>query len=228
MPSETTSAPVSAIAGAEPGLGLRERKKLRTRHAIRAAARLLIDERGYENTTIEQIAAAAEVSPSTVFRYFPTKEHIVLTNDYANFSMAFLRERPADEPPLAALRAVVTEMVRRLAEDFSEEYRWRRDLVRQVPAMRALVGESQDGWIRYVSEVLAERARLPADNLELRVLVGAVTGAFHQVLWGDHSEDADLVEMIERALAVLEHPDDVGRPVDTTVGGPAHTGRGDA
>ncbi|MGW3659405.1 TetR/AcrR family transcriptional regulator [Streptomyces sp. NPDC005151] len=215
MPSATTSAPVSAIAVADTGLGLRERKKLRTRQAIREAARRLIDERGYDNTTIEQIAAEAVVSPSTVFRYFPSKEHIVLTDDYAKFSMAFLRERPADEPPLAALRAVVTEMVRRLAEDFSEEYRWRRELVRQVPAMRALVGEAQDSWIESVSEMLAERAGLPAANLELRVLVGAVTGAFHQVLWGDHSEDTDLVEMIERALAVLEHPDAVGRPADT-------------
>ncbi|MGW0771488.1 TetR/AcrR family transcriptional regulator [Streptomyces sp. NPDC002676] len=215
MPSTTTSAPVSAIAVAEAGLGLRERKKLRTGQAIREAARRLIDERGYDNTTIEQIAAVAEVSPSTVFRYFPSKEHIVLTDDYAQFSIAFLRERPADEPPLAALRAVVREMVRRLAEDFSEEYRWRRELVRQVPSIRALVGEEQDRWVESVSEVFAERAGLPADDLELRVLVGAVTGAFHQVLWGDHSEDTDLVEMIERALAVLERPDAVGRPADT-------------
>ncbi|MET9736426.1 TetR family transcriptional regulator [Streptomyces sp. NPDC006458] len=215
MPSATTSASVPPIAVAETGLGLRERKKLRTRQAIREAARRLIDERGYDNTTIEQIAAAAEVSPSTVFRYFPSKEHIVLTDDYANFGMAFLRERPADEPPLAALRAVVTEMVRRLSEDFSEEYRWRRELVRQVPAIRALVGESQDRWVEIVSEVLAERAGLPADDLEIRFLVGAMTGAFHQVLWGNHSEDTDLVEMIERALAVLAHPDAVGRPADT-------------
>lgn len=142
---------------------------------------------------------------------FPSKEHIVLTDDYAQSSMAFLRERPVDEPPLAALRAVVTEMVRRLAEDVSEEYRWRRELVHQVPAIRALAGEAQNGWIESVSEMLAERAGLPADNLELRVLVGAVTGALHQVLWGDHGEDADLVEMIERALTVLEHPDAVGR-----------------
>jgi len=212
MTSAATSAAKPAPAAAEAGLGLRERKKLRTRQAIRDEARRLIDERGYDNTTIEQIAAAAEVSPSTVFRYFPTKEHIVLTDDYAQFSMASLRNRPADEPPLAALRAVVTEMVRRLAEDFSEEYRWRRELVRRVPAIRALVGVEQDKWIVSVTEVFAERAGLPADDLELRVLVGAVTGAFHQVLWGEHREDTDLVEMIERSLTVLERLDAVGLP----------------
>ena len=214
-PSAAADSAMSAIAGAEAGLGLRERKKLRTRQAIRAAARRLIDERGYDSTTIEQIAAAAEVSPSTVFRYFPSKEHIVLTDDYANFTMAFLRERLADEPPLTALRGVLTEMVRGFAGDLSEDYRWRRRLVRRVPAVRALVGESQDRWIDTVSEVLAERAGVPADNLELRVLVGAVTGALHQVLWGDRSEDTDLVAMIERALVVLEHPDSLGYP-DTT------------
>ncbi|MGW3660009.1 TetR/AcrR family transcriptional regulator [Streptomyces sp. NPDC005151] len=204
MPSATSSAPTSpAIAVAEARLGLRERKKLRTRQAIREAARRLIDERGYDNTTVEQIAAAAEVSPSTVFRYFPSKEHIVLTDDYAKSSIAFLRDRPADEPPLVALREALTEMVRRLADDLSAEYRWRRELVRQVPAVRALVGETQDRMIEATSAVLAERAGRPADDLEIRVLVGAVMGGFHQVLWGD-TQEGDLLEMIDRALAVLE------------------------
>lgn len=210
VPSAAVGAAMPAISGAEAGLGLRERKKLRTRQAIRSAARRLIDERGYDSTTIEQIAAAAEVSPSTVFRYFPSKEHIVLTDDYATFTMAFLRERLTDGPPLAAMRGVLTEMVRGFSGDFSEDYRWRRQLVRNVPAVRALVGESQDRWIDTVSEVLAERADVPADNLEIRVLVGAVTGALHQVLWGDRSEDTDLAEMIQRALVVLEQPDSLG------------------
>jgi AcrR family transcriptional regulator len=194
------------------GVGLRERKKIRTRQAIREAARRLIDEQGYDNTTIEQIATLAEVSPSTVFRYFPSKEHIVLTDDYAQSSIALLRERPADEPPLVALREALTEMVRRLAEDFSAEYRWRRELMRQVPALRALVGEAQDRMVESASAVLAERVGRPADDFELRILVGAVTGAFHQVLWGDHGEEGNLLEVIDRALSVLERPDDVGRP----------------
>lgn len=75
----------------QPQLGLRERKKLKTRVAIRRATYRLIAEQGYDATTVEQIAEAAEVSPSTVFRYFPTKEDIVLTDEFDPVIVAALR-----------------------------------------------------------------------------------------------------------------------------------------
>ena len=205
MHSATPTEPASpAIAAAGAALGLRERKKLRTRQVIREAARQLIESRGYDNTTIEQIAAAAEVSPSTVFRYFPSKEHIVLTDDYATSGIEFLRARPAEEPPVVALREALTGMARVLYEDYSAEYRWRRELVRTVPAVRAQLHEAQDRMVEAACAALAERSGRPEDDLELRVVVGAMTGGLHQVLWGDHSQEGDLLEMIDRALAVLE------------------------
>ena len=85
-------------------LGLRERKKLKTRMAIRDATYALIKEQGYEATTVEQIADRAEVSPSTVFRYFPAKEDIVLTDEYDSLVEGLLRERPAHEPVRESLR----------------------------------------------------------------------------------------------------------------------------
>jgi DNA-binding MurR/RpiR family transcriptional regulator len=57
------------MGGVADGLGLRDRKKIKTREAIRRAAMLLIDKNGYAHTTVEQIADAADVSPSTFFRY---------------------------------------------------------------------------------------------------------------------------------------------------------------
>ncbi|MFI0481008.1 TetR/AcrR family transcriptional regulator [Actinomadura sp. 9N215] len=204
MSSATPSTPTSPPAAAKAGLGLRERKKLRTRQAIREAARRLIESRGYDDTTIEQIAAAAEVSVSTIFRYFPSKEHIVLTEDFAASGIERLRSRPADEPPLVALREALTGMVRELHEDYSAEYRWRRELVRTVPSVRAYMHEAQDRMIEAASAALAERTGRAEDDLELRILVGAMTGALHQVLWGNHSQEGDLMKMIDRALTVLE------------------------
>src|SRR5258705_9122204 len=63
------------------GLGLRDRKKIQTLVTIRREAMRLIEENGYANTTVEQIAEAAEVSPSTFFRYFPSKEMVLMAND---------------------------------------------------------------------------------------------------------------------------------------------------
>ena len=71
---------VAPGTAAEPVLGLRERKKARTKAAIQEHALRLFREQGYAETTVEQIAAAAEVSPSTFFRYFPAKEDTVLTD----------------------------------------------------------------------------------------------------------------------------------------------------
>ena len=86
--------------------GLRARKKLQTWRAIRAAAFRLIEERGYEAVSVEEIAAAANVSRSTMFNYFPTKEAVVLDPDPEEPEVwrALMRARPADEPLWAALQ----------------------------------------------------------------------------------------------------------------------------
>ena len=87
--------------------GLRERKKARTRAAIREHALRLFRENGYQRTTVEQIAAAAEVSPSTFFRYFPTKEDLVLQDDMDTRMIEAFERQPSDLSPLSAVRAAV-------------------------------------------------------------------------------------------------------------------------
>jgi AcrR family transcriptional regulator len=88
------------------GTGLRARKKLQTWRAIRAAAFRLIEERGYEAVSVEEIAAAANVSRSTMFNYFATKEAVVLDPDPEEPEVwrALMRDRPADEPLWTSLQ----------------------------------------------------------------------------------------------------------------------------
>src|ERR1700724_313322 len=91
--------------------GLRERKKARTRASIREHALRLFREQGYHKTTVEQIAAAAEVSPSTFFRYFPTKEDVVLQDDMDTRMIEALERQPAALRPPSRGRAAPHEMV---------------------------------------------------------------------------------------------------------------------
>jgi AcrR family transcriptional regulator len=93
------------------GGGLRERKKLRTRQTIVDAAHALFTERGYDTTTIEAIAAGADVSVRTFFRYFATKEEVALAplDEVGELALVALERRPGDERPLAALRAATLD-----------------------------------------------------------------------------------------------------------------------
>src|ERR1700728_4989433 len=90
--------------------GLRERKKARTRASLREHALRLFREKGYQATTVEQIAAAAEVSPSTFFRYFPTKEDLVLQDDMDTRMFAALEQQPPGLSPIAAVRAATRQV----------------------------------------------------------------------------------------------------------------------
>src|ERR1700741_4675294 len=88
----------------ERPLGLRERKKIKTRQAIRREAIRLFDANGYAATTVEQIAEAAEVSPSTFFRYFPSKESLLLADDLDPLILQAFRDQPRDLSLVQAFR----------------------------------------------------------------------------------------------------------------------------
>src|SRR5436309_7987479 len=127
------------ISGASQGRpdGLRERKKARTRAAIREHALRLFRESGYQRTTVEQIAAAAEVSPSTFFRYFPTKEDVVLQDDMDTRMIEALERQPAGLGPVAAVRGAIREALESYNEADLEVIRQTTALTMTVPEVRA-------------------------------------------------------------------------------------------
>ncbi|GAA2528879.1 TetR family transcriptional regulator [Streptomyces levis] len=197
-----------------PQPGLRERKKIKTRQAIRTATYALIGEQGYDATTIEQIAERAEVSPSTVFRYFPTKEDIVVTDEWDRLMTAELRARPEDESWAAVLRRVIrTALDLSLAEE-PEVLRLRARLGVEVPAVRARMLESTAVTGRLLREALAERSGLDPDGLELRVFAMSVMGGLMEAsrYWAETGHRDDIRVLVDRALDVLEQGLPAGKP----------------
>ncbi|GGW89086.1 TetR/AcrR family transcriptional regulator [Streptomyces lomondensis] len=197
-----------------PQLGLRERKKIKTRRAIRAAAYALIEEQGYDATTIEQIADRAEVSPSTVFRYFPAKEDIVITDEWDPVMLEELRTRPSDESWADVMRHVMrTALDLSLAEE-PEVTRLRMRLGVEVPAVRARMMESMAATGRLLRAGLAERSGLDPDSLELRVFTMSVLGGLLEVshYWAETGHRDDIRDLVDRALDVLEHGLPTGKP----------------
>ncbi|GAA2342892.1 TetR/AcrR family transcriptional regulator [Streptomyces violaceusniger] len=183
-----------------PGPGLRERKKIKTRQAIRRAAYRLFTERGYDATPVDRIAEAADVSPSTVFRYFPTKEDIVLSHEYDDVLLAALRDRPLDEPPVASLRRVLLDQFRQFAGDERQEMLVHLTLIRQVPGLRGRMSESLSRTGALLAEVLAERSGRSPEDFEVRVVVGAVLGVLQEALF--HCVDQGAAK--DSAVAAME------------------------
>ncbi|AJP03552.1 TetR family transcriptional regulator [Streptomyces cyaneogriseus subsp. noncyanogenus] len=197
-----------------PQPGLRERKKIKTREAIRSATYALVREQGYEATTIEQIAERAEVSPSTVFRYFPTKEDIVLTDAYDPVMVEELAARPAEEPWPTSIRYVMRKAIGVGVGESAEVTRLRTRLMAEVPAVRARMMESMVATGRLLGRAIAERTGLDADGLEVRVLTMSLIGGLMEVsrYWAEHEHEGDLADLVDRALDVLENGLPAGKP----------------
>ena len=185
--------------------GLRERKKARTRALIQAHALRLFRTQGYDATTIEQITAAAEVSETTLFRYFPTKESLVLSDDYDPQVVEAFQAQPEDMAPLRAMREAFHEVFGGLSAQERQAQRERIALIMAVPALRAaLLGQFTD-VMQLLAGAFARRAGRRADDFAMRTAAGAVIGVMFAVL-AELAEDAeaDIPALIDTAMAQLE------------------------
>ncbi len=187
---------------------LRERKKARTRASIREHALRLFREKGYDDTTVEQIAAAAEVSPSTFFRYFPTKEDVVLRDDFDDRMFEAFERQPPSLTPIAALRAAIREAIATLTSEEWAEFRETTALGLSVPEIRARMLDEMIRTMNVSAGALAKRTGRPPDDLAVRTYAGAVFGVMMAVLTPTLTDvehvDARLFDRIDEALALLE------------------------
>ncbi|WP_242882402.1 acyl-CoA-like ligand-binding transcription factor [Actinomadura litoris] len=189
----------------ERSTGLRELKKARTRAAIQKHALRLFRERGYEATTVEQVAQAAEVAHTTVFRYFPTKEDLVITDDTDPVFYESLRTQPAGMASVAALRTAMREVLGAFSPEDLAAGRERAILILSVPALRGAAFGNFTDTMRNVAVILAERAGRPADDAAVRTLAGAAFGIMLDLMirWAEDPA-LNLAESLDAALATLE------------------------
>ena len=198
---------MDGMLDADRPVGLRERKKAKTRAAIREHALRLFREHGYGGTPVEQIAEAAEVSPATFYRYFPTKEDVVLQDDFDVLTMDAFEAQPRALSPIAAVRAALAETLASLTPEELDRFRESTELTLAIPEVRARALDEFSRTIQAMAEALARRAGRPADDFAARNLAGAITGVIMSAVLPTlptKSEPADLFASIDAALAHLE------------------------
>jgi AcrR family transcriptional regulator len=190
--------------------GLRERKKQRTREAIVAAALRLFDERGFDQTTIADIAEAADIAPRTFFGYFPSKEDVVFADfpeTLAGLS-ARLDSRSADETAIDAIRAWVEGLLDEVDLTDDRE-RCRKRVIGESPALadhnRALMGQVEELLAGHIARDLGDQP----DDVRPHMIASSVIGAL-SALDGKGSDGSapatkdEALAMIDQALTFLQ------------------------
>jgi AcrR family transcriptional regulator len=185
--------------------GLRERKKARTRGGIQRHALRLFREQGYDETTVSQIAEAAEVSESTFFRYFPSKEDVVLWDDFDPRVIEVFLAQPPGVTPVQAVRVAIRKVLGDLTQEQQLELRERMDLMLAVPGLRTNMLEQMEAPIRLFAQMLAERSGRRPDDPAVRALAGAIMGVSIATMFAFAQEPgADILAMLDEGLAYLD------------------------
>ncbi|CAI9419215.1 TetR/AcrR family transcriptional regulator [Nocardioides sp. T2.26MG-1] len=197
----------SAEGQARPAPGLRERKKARTRFEIQQEALRLFREKGYAATTVEQIAEAAEVSPSTFFRYFPTKASLVLTDDFDPVFIENFRAQPAELGVVAAMRAAVRATFADMPADQAAAAEQRNAMMLAEPELRAAFAEFLLDSTRLLLGLVVERTGRAEDDPEVVAVSGAIMGVLLSALLLSGASVGELVariDTLDTQLARLE------------------------
>ena len=210
----------------EPALGLRERKKQRTRATLIDAAVELCDRQGFERTTVDQIAAIADVSPRTFSRYFATKDAIALAliDDAIELAAVELAHQPTDINHFEALRRAYVAMytATKSARPGGLSADRMMSTVRIIMTSPSLRQAALEYRRHAINAELAKRLQIAVDSRRLR-LISAVWGSIIMTALADLSEEGvdwahigidDIVTRLEATFAeFMSEMSEVGQPV---------------
>jgi AcrR family transcriptional regulator len=184
---------------------LRETKKARTRLALREAAVELFIAKGYDATTVAEIAAAAEVSEPTFFRYYPTKAAVVLAplEHRIDLTLTALETLPGELPPLEACLTTVRSAEAAALLPAPIEAPYLREL-RETASLRSAMLDAFDAATDRLSTEFARRLQRRPDELVVRQTAAVVVATLQEVFlqWAANTDDFDIVEA---AVAAFEH-----------------------
>jgi AcrR family transcriptional regulator len=180
--------------------GLRERKKRKTKAAIQREALRLFRKKGYEETTVEEIAAAAEISPSTFFNYFPSKEDVVIYDEYDPQVFAGLIATP-DEPLETSMRRIIATFGGVFEADHDAIFE-RAKLTLEVPELRARIWEELEKARDMFAAVIASRTGRDVGDFEVRVVAMVfVAAVFEAALeWVRRDGEGNMLGLFEKAI----------------------------
>ena len=192
-------------------IGLRERKKLKTKAAIQREAMRLFLERGFEATTVEDIAEAVEISPSTFFNYFPSKEEVVFEDELDPLILTAFDAQPSDVHPIRRLRMAMQSVFGRLTPEQDKVMRERMQLLATTPELRGAMLSQFASLVDQISHLLGPRVGKKRDDFAVHNIAGAVLGVLlAAMLEIIDNPKADLLKVTDDALAHLE----AGLPLD--------------
>ena len=186
-------------------IGLRERKKLKTRAAIQKEAMRLFLEKGFDATTIEEIAEAVEISPSTFFNYFPSKEDVVFEDDLDPLVLTAFDAQPAETHPVRRLRMAMQTVFAHLTPEQDRMMRERMQLMAATPELRGAMLSQFASIVDQIAHLLAPRVGKKRDDFAVHNIAGAVLGVLlSATLALADNPKADMYRVVDEALAHLE------------------------
>lgn len=161
----------------------------------------LFDERGYDATTAAAIAERAGVTEMTFFRYFPSKDSVLVADPYDPLIADAIVRQPAEVSPIAAAIGAISEGWKAVPPPASSDVRDRLRIVSRTPSLRGAIAKNNAATEAAISAALVTRDASPSDA---RIAAAATMGALTAALldWAD-GDDPDLGTAIDAALRVL-------------------------